>query len=225
MDILFWLWIIYFIGSFIFSSAIGRKAKIEKVNKEFQKFNDEIKTIDPKMLKKKDNSQRSAVVQQNNQRAQALRNKHSHQSSSASLKDTALDTLKQTLTKVREINDLSDDHEFKYSLSSMEYLTSSDITDPFDQLGDSGEYFDESSEHFEEQLHELDDWYSDSSLEDASWMEIDAPDILVEEKQSSGDRKNHIYAATIKNAMKDKDALRKYMVFNEVISKPKSLRR
>lgn len=224
MDIFVWFWIIYVVGSFFFSIYARFKAMENQKSKSFQ--SDDAQELKKPELTKAEASRRNSDIQRNNQRAQQLRRNHrARLNNQNKLKDTSLEDLKNSLQSVRETKQLSFEPEYSEGQAADEFYESEEFHQSSDLFDESSEYFEAELKSAENHLNELEKWYSDHSIEDASWMELDDEDILLETPSPQLITAQTKHKHPIQKAFANKESLRNYMIFNEVINKPKSLRR
>lgn len=218
MDFLIWLWILYIIGSFILSIFVRiRAVEKRKIDNQTREEDETQKSIKEE-LSQNQKKQRNAVIQKNNQRAQQLRANHREKSSpKEKIKETSLEELKQTLVNITAT---------KNQALTEEYFTSKD--NEVNQMSsegfaDSDEYFEDVLDVVEQQLDDLDEWYSDQAIEDVSWMGLEDSEILLERKTVASSAQAH--TNPIQQILSDKQTLRNHIIFHEIMSKPKSLRK
>ncbi|XJS09691.1 hypothetical protein ACF3NG_05955 [Aerococcaceae bacterium WGS1372] len=224
MNFIAWIWIIYFVGSFILTFFTRKKV----TDKKKSKFTPKTDTNNNKQIQtyKAQLNHRDSKIRKNNEHVKQRRKNHQAKlNNQRKMKDSALNDLKNTLISVIESKPMiSKDNNF-------DEIADYDVSDGERYQQFSGEFAD-SSESFEAELkkaeinlNKLDKLYSDSSIEDTSWMGLDDEEILLEDPSSELLGNRHNKKHPIQKVFADKDTLRNYLIFNEVMSKPKGIRR
>ena len=238
MDFLIVIWLIYVVGS-IFTSIVSPKNR-KKISDGVKTMRDELnqmETVEKPIDVSRNNqesltdSKRNATIRQNNERAQQLRNRHDNKKNTInSVKNMTLNQLKDSLTKasdnIKQVtsNDNSDSED-RYLTSDYASTSSNFLEQSSEYLETADEYYEKEMKNTEQHLNELDDWYADSSIADASWMELDDREVLDERKLQQAKRPSNTIANELSRTIKDQQSLRQMIIFNEIIHKPKSLRR
>lgn len=227
MDFLVGVWVIYLVGSFLFSMfSPKKKDNISKSPRDgyVEDMESVEKPIDIAKNRTTINTtpKREADIQTRNKHVQELRQRHRNSGKQSNLaKDMSLNQLNNSLKKAKKTLTSNNTSKIKNYVEEdnqiVDYTTIADYDD-------SQSHYDLEEKNVENYLDELDDWYADSKITDVSWMELDETNILEDEHSQKASRSinrtvNHIY-----RSLNDEAKLREMMIFNEVINKPKSLR-
>lgn len=214
MNFLVVFWIIYIIGSFIFSLFAPKKR--EQLRKSLSESKDAVEKFDKEQLRK--NARREANIQKRRQNTQALKQRHRGSHSEKSfIKDQPLEQLTTVLSSVSD--------NTNPQLSSFEGQEIDDVD--FYNIADYDDFlqegYDSELESAEQYLNELEDYYGDRSIEDASWMELDEQNILEERPPEAIGRANKDISQ-IHQTLNSPKELKKAIIINEIINPPLSLR-
>lgn len=229
MNFLTVLWLVYVIAS-VFISFTSQKIRKDLPKKPPQKRDDLVRPVSVEKKIEVSSPKRNAMIKQNNDRAEELRRRHGDEKGFFdSLRDVTftqvVDSLKEfsgdieTLSAPKNQVRQEKTAALENQLDSVHSLELED-----DYIESSQEYYEDEMRSVEEHLSELDDWYSDNSLEDDSWMDLDDQVILEEDNTHQVSRQSNVMAKQLNKAMKNPQSLRQLIVFNEIIQKPKSLR-
>ena len=223
MNFLVGVWIIYLLGSFLFSVFAPRIRNQQHKNFQDSEI-DNHESVEKPITKptNKEQLQRKSDIRARNERVQAMRKRHNKQSDNSKLvKNMSLNQLNNSLKKANNAlrnTEISSQQSFESQDDyQVDFTKIADYDNPIDHSYMEGE----SPEQY---LYELENWYADASIEDVSWMELDNTNILQDEHTQKASRPenktvNHMY-----HSMRDGAKLREMMIFNEIINRPKSLR-
>lgn len=223
MNFLVGVWIIYLLGSFLFSVFAPRIRNQQHKNFQDSEI-DNHESVEKPITKptNKEQLQRKSDIRARNERVQAMRKRHNNQSDNPKLvKNMSLNQLNNSLKKAN--NALGNTK----ASPGQSFESQDDYQVDFTKIADYDNPIDHSymeGESPEQYLYELENWYADASIEDVSWMELDNTNILQDEHTQKAARPknktvNHMY-----HSMRDGAKLREMMIFNEIINRPKSLR-
>lgn len=223
MNFLVGVWIIYLLGSFLFSVFAPRIRNQQHKNFQDSEI-DNHESVEKPITKptNKEQLQRKSDIRARNERVQAMRKRHNNQSDNPKLvKNMSLNQLNNSLKKAN--NALGNTK----ASPGQSFESQDDYQVDFTKIADYDNPIDHSymeGESREQYLNELENWYADDSIEDDSWMELDNTNILQDEHTQKASRHKNQTANHMYHSMRDGAKLREMMIFNEIINKPKSLR-
>lgn len=223
MNFLVGVWLIYLLGSFLFS-VVSPKIRNQQYKSHQETDGNEHDSVEKPITAptNKENLQRQSAIRARNERVQAMRRRHNDKNENPNLvKNMSLNQLSSSLKKANNaLGNTKTSPEQRFESEDdyqVDFTTIANYDNPIDRSYIEGE----SPEQY---LNKLEDWYTDNSIEDISWMELDKTNILQDEHTQKAARPKNQTVNDMYHSMSDGEKLREMMIFNEIINKPKSLR-